>query len=287
MLALSFQRNRPVDCLAKEDRTQLTMLVDTHCHLDFSNFADDRSEILSRAEQVGVKRIISIGIDISTSQRAVALAEANEGVFATVGIHPHNACHLSSPDIQQLLSLARNSQVVAYGEVGLDFYRNYQPRSEQQFCFREQLELARHLQLPLVLHDRDAHEDILQILQEARAWEFGGTMHCFSGDWSFARQCLDLGFYISIAGPVTFSKSETLREVARRCPLDRLLLETDAPFLAPVPKRGKRNEPAFLVHTAEKIASLRKLSLEEVGRQTTLNARKLFKLPELKEVAAG
>jgi TatD DNase family protein len=256
------------------------MLVDTHCHLDFDSFTADRSEVLSRAVQAGVEQMITIGIDIPTSWRAVALAEANEGVFATVGIHPHNSGNLSSNDIEQLLALARNSQVVAYGEIGLDYYRNYQPRPLQLSCLKEQLDLARQLELPVVLHDRDAHEDILQVLQEARAWEIGGTMHCFSGDWSFARRCLDLGFYISIAGPVTFAKSDTLRQVASECPLDRLLLETDAPFLTPVPKRGKRNEPAFLVYTAEEIASLRKLSFEEVGRETTLNARNLFQLPE-------
>lgn len=257
------------------------MLVDTHCHLDFDDYAADCSELISRAQQVGVRQIITIGIDISSSLKAIALAEANGGVYATVGIHPHNACPLTSKDIQRLLSLGRQSQVVAYGEIGLDFYRNYQPRSLQISCLHEQLGLARDLNLPVIIHDREAHQDILQVLRDQSAWEMGGTLHCYSGDWSFARRCLDLGFYLSIAGPVTFNTAKSLHEVTRNCPLDRLLLETDAPFLAPVPKRGKRNEPAFLVHTAEKVASLKKLPLEDVARQTSLNARQLFKLPEL------
>ena len=259
------------------------MLVDTHCHLDFDDFITERSQIITRAKQAGVKQIITIGIDLPSSRGAADLAKANGDVYATVGIHPHNAGHLSEKDIQRLMTLGHKSKVVAYGEIGLDFYRNYQPRSTQLSCLREQLEIARKLRLPLVIHDREAHEDVLKILREHQAWEMGGTMHCFSGDWSFARRCLDLGFCLSIAGPVTFAKSESLQEVARKCPLDRLLLETDAPFLAPVPKRGKRNEPAFLIHTAEKIASLRKITVVEVARQTTSNARKLFSLPDLEE----
>jgi TatD DNase family protein len=262
-------------------------LVDTHCHLDFDDFATDRGEILLRAKQVGVRQIITIGIDIPSSVRAIDLATANGEVYATVGIHPHNGCRLSARDIQELISLARKPEVVAYGEIGLDFYRNYQPRSVQISCFREQVEVARQLSLPLVIHDRESHEDILQILREHKAWEIGGTMHCFSGDWSFAKRCLDLGFYLSIAGPVTFAKSETLQNVARNCPLDRLLLETDAPFLAPVPERGKRNESAFLIHTAEKIASLKQTTLMDVARQTTSNACRLFSLPHSTEKIAA
>ncbi len=261
----------------------MDLFVDTHCHLDFDDFATDRDQILRRARQAGVGKIITIGIDLPSSRRAIDLAKDNGDVYATVGIHPHNACQLAEKDIEGLMALARGSEVVAYGEIGLDFYRNYQPRSTQISCLREQLEVARQLCLPLVLHDREAHEDILQILREHKAWEMGGTMHCFSGDWSFARRCLDLGFYLSIAGPVTFAKSNNLLDVARKCPLDRLLLETDAPFLAPVPERGKRNEPAFLIHTAERIASLKKISRADVARHTTSNARQLFSLPDSAE----
>ena len=257
------------------------MLVDTHCHLDFEDLAAEQEGILARAKQVGVEQIITIGIDLPTSRRAIALAETNGMIYATIGIHPHNACALSSKDLQELLTLGRKSQVVAYGEIGLDFYRNYKSRPVQISCLQEQLNVARQLGLPVVIHDREAHEEVLQILLKQEAWEIGGAMHCFSGDWSFAKKCLDLGFYLSIAGPVTFAKAQILQDVARQCPLDRLLLETDAPFLAPVPKRGKRNEPAFLIHTAEKIASLRNLPFEEVARQTTSNARRLFKLPKV------
>lgn len=262
------------------DRQQSITLIDTHCHLDFDDFVTDRIQMLARAEKVGVREIITIGVDLSSSRRAVDLARANVEVHATVGIHPHNACHLSKNSIQELMALGCEPGVIAYGEIGLDFYRNYQPRSTQISCLREQLELARQLGLPLVIHDREAHEDVLEILREHKAWEMGGTMHCFSGDWAFARKCLDLGFCLSIAGPVTFAKSKSLQEVARNCPLDRLLLETDAPFLAPVPRRGKRNEPAYLIHTAEKIASLKKIPLKAVARQTTFNARGLFRLPD-------
>jgi TatD DNase family protein len=257
------------------------MLVDTHCHLDFDDFTNDRKDILARAKLAGVQQIVTIGIDLPSSRRAIALAEDNEEIYATVGIHPHNAKVLSPEDIQDLLSLGSKSQVVAYGEIGLDFFRNYQPQSVQITCMEAQLNIARQLGLPVVIHDREAHQEVFQILHENKVWEIGGAMHCFSGNWSFARKCLDLGLYLSVAGPVTFAKSKTLQDVAKSCPLERLLLESDAPFLAPVPKRGKRNQPAFLVYTAEKIASLRKLPLEDVARQTSLNARRLFRLPTL------
>jgi TatD DNase family protein len=262
------------------------MLIDTHCHLDFEDFAGDRQEVLRRARNAGVQEIITIGIDLATSRRALALAEDNEGVYATVGIHPHDSYRLSPADMEELRAMGRRPQVVGYGEIGLDFYRNYQPRSLQLSCFVEQLGLAKQLGLPVVVHDREAHEDTFQVLKAEKAWEMGVVLHCFSGDWSFARRCLDLGFYLSIAGPVTFSKAPDLQEVARRCPLDQLLLETDAPFLAPVPKRGKRNEPAFLVHTAEKVALLRDLQILELSRRTTANARRLFKLPQTQEEKA-
>jgi TatD DNase family protein len=255
------------------------MFVDTHCHLDFDDFAGDREDILARAKLAGVQQIVTVGIDLPSSKRALALAEDNGEIYATVGIHPHSAKVLSPEDIRELLSLGSKSQVVAYGEIGLDFFRDYKAQSVQVTCMEAQLNLARQLGLPVVIHNREAHQKILQILRKNKIWEMGGVMHCFSGDWSLAKKCLDLGLYLSIAGPVTFAKSQILQELAQICPLDRLLLETDAPFLAPVPKRGKRNEPAFLLYTAEKIASLRKLPLEDVAKQTSLNARLLFRLP--------
>ena len=257
----------------------MEIFVDTHCHLDFEDLVAEQKDILARAKQVGVLQIITIGIDFASSQQASALAEANGEVYSTVGIHPHNASDLSSADKQELLTLGRKPRVVAYGEIGLDFYRNYQPRSLQTACLNQQLELAKQLRLPVVIHNREAHEEIYKILRQHKVWEMGGAMHCFSGDWSLAQKYLDLGLHLSIAGPVTFANSHLLHDVVRNCPLERLLLETDAPFLAPVPKRGKRNEPAFLIHTAEKIAALNQLSLAAVAKQTTLNARQLFRLP--------
>jgi TatD DNase family protein len=261
--------------------------VDTHCHLDSDDFDNDRKDILARAKRAGVRQIVAIGIDVPSSKRAIALAEDSGEIYATVGIHPHNAKVLTSEDIQELLSLGGKPQVVAYGEIGLDFFRNHQAQSVQVACMEEQLNLAHQLGLPVVIHNRQAHKEILQILRKNEVWEIGGAMHCFSGDWSFAKKCLDLGLYLSIAGPVTFNKSQILQELAQNCPLERLLIETDSPFLAPVPKRGKRNEPAFIVYTAEKIASLRKLPVAEVARQTSLNARRLFKLPTPDEPISG
>jgi TatD DNase family protein len=261
-------------------REWFPMLVDTHCHLDLEDFAADLNEIVPRARESGVGQIITVGIDLPSSRRAAALASAYEELYAAVGVHPHNACRLSTAEIQELTALCREPGVVGYGEIGLDYYRTYQPHEEQRACLRTQLNLARHLGLPVVIHDREAHEDMFRILKEERVRDIGGVMHCFSGDWSFARRCLDLGLYISIAGPVTFPKARQLQEVVRRCPADRLLLETDAPFLAPVPRRGKRNEPAYLPHTAEKVASIREVPLAHVAAQTTLNARCLFGLPD-------
>jgi TatD DNase family protein len=256
------------------------MLIDTHCHLDLKDFDGDRPAVLRRALESGVGRLITIGIDLPSSRRAVALASECEEVYATVGIHPHGACRLTSRQTQELLALGRERRVVAYGEIGLDFYRDRQPRPVQRSCFGEQLALARQLGLPVVVHDRDAHEETLEILRAEKTWERGGVMHCFSGDWRFAQRCLDLNLYIAIAGPATFHTAANLHDVVRRCPLDRLVLETDAPFLTPVPERGRRNEPAFLRHTAAKVAALRKTPLAEISRQTSENAWRLFRLPE-------
>ncbi|HVO83595.1 MAG TPA: TatD family hydrolase [Syntrophobacteria bacterium] len=256
------------------------MLIDTHCHLDLKDFDGDRPAVLRRALESGVGPFITIGISLPSSRRAVALASQYDELYATVGIHPHGACRLTPRQIEELLTLGREQRVVAYGEIGLDFYRDRQPRPVQRSCFGEQLALARQLGLPVVVHDRDAHEETLEILRAEKTSAGGGVMHCFSGDWRFAQRCLDLNLYIAIAGPVTFHTAANLHDVVRRCPLDRLLLETDAPFLTPVPERGRRNEPAFLRHTAAKVAALRKTALAEISRQTSENARRLFRLPE-------
>lgn len=254
------------------------MLIDTHAHLDFPEFAGDLVSVLARARDRGVEEIVSIGIDLASSEKAVDLAERHAGVYATVGVHPHGAHVLSRATLARMEKLAGNERVVAIGEIGLDYYRDRQPRALQCKCLEQQLDLACGLKLPAVFHIREAFEAFLKIIEGYHSRLAGGVLHCFSGDWAIAEMCLGMGFYLSIPGTVTFPKAETQQEVVRRTPLDRLLVETDAPYLAPVPFRGKVNEPAFVAHTAEKIAELKGCTLEEVGRRTSLNARTVFHL---------
>jgi TatD DNase family protein len=253
-------------------------LIDTHCHLDMKPYAADFGGVLQRAAAVGVERIISIGIDLKSSQRAVALSDEYPNIYATVGIHPHGANEIGEKDFEALRSLAKHPKVVGYGEVGLDFVKKYAPEQVQLEQFTEQVLMAKELSLPLVIHDRDAHRQVMSILQSHGPYAAGGVMHCFSGDLRLAKETLDLGFYVSIPGIVTFSNAAILQEVAVKLPLSSLLLETDGPYLAPVPKRGRRNEPSYLVYTAEKIAQLRGIGLDEVAMVTTANACKLFRL---------
>ncbi|MCX5865095.1 MAG: TatD family hydrolase [Deltaproteobacteria bacterium] len=253
-------------------------LIDTHCHLDMSAYEADFEVVLARALAAGVTRIISVGIDLESSRRAIALAEQHQGIYATVGVHPHNVAELSEDDYAELQALCRHVKVVAYGEIGLDYVKNYAPIALQKEHFSRQVVLAKELHLPLVVHDREAHDDIMEILETAGPFPAGGVMHCFSGDTTFARRVLALGFHISIPGVVTFAKAEMLHEAVREIPLGSLVLETDGPFLAPVPKRGKRNEPQLMLFTAQKVAELKGVSLEEVARQTTINAVRLFGL---------
>ena len=253
-------------------------LIDTHCHLDMPAYQADCEAVLLRALAAGVSRIISVGIDLASSRRAIALAEQYEGVYATVGVHPHNVAELTEGDYAELQSLCRHPKVVAYGEIGLDYVKNYAPVSLQKEHFARQVALARQLHLPLVIHDREAHDEIMEMLEGAGPFPAGGVMHCFSGDGAFARRVLALGFYISIPGVVTFVKAEKLQEAVREIPLGSLVLETDGPFLAPVPQRGKRNEPSLLLFTAQKVAELKGLSLDEVARQSTMNGVHLFGL---------
>ncbi|HAA05778.1 MAG TPA: hydrolase TatD [Syntrophobacteraceae bacterium] len=253
------------------------MLLDTHVHLDFPEFAE-LDQVLLRAAANGVDEMITIGIDVDSSRQAIALAENHPEIHATVGIHPHGARILSETMLEELRQLGRRPRVVAIGEIGLDYYRDRQPRTIQRQCLRQQLELAVELSLPVVIHVRDAYGDFLEIIRDYAHSLNGLVLHCFSGDWAVARECLNLGGYLSIPGTVTYAKAEIQQDVVRKAPLDCLLLETDAPFLAPVPYRGKTNEPAYLLHTATKVAELRSLTVEDVGRQTTMNARSVFHL---------
>lgn len=255
------------------------MYIDTHAHLDLNHFSPDLERVVSRAYEAQVNPVITVGINLVSSQQAVAIAEQYPGVYAAVGIHPHDAGGATKEAYEALKHLAENPRVVAWGEIGLDFFKEYSPRREQEICFRKQIALGKASGLPLIIHDREAHNEIMRILQEEKAEDAGGVFHCFSGDYALARKCLDLGFYISIAGVVTFPKATPLLEVVEKIPLERLLLETDAPFLAPVPHRGKRNEPAYVVHVAQKIAEIKKVSVPEVAKCTRENAQALFRLP--------
>jgi TatD DNase family protein len=254
-------------------------VVDTHCHLDMLRSGEDIGKVVSRAAARGVSHIITIGIDLKSSKKAIEIAEKHESVYASVGIHPHNVEELQDNSYDELENLCENKKVVAYGEVGLDFVKQYAPRHIQLEHYIRQVELAKKVKLPLVIHDREAHDEILNILKKEAPFAAEGVMHCFSGDWQLATQILDLGFFISIPGVVTFNKAFALQEVAQKTPLDRLILETDAPFLAPDPYRGRTNIPEYMLYTAQKVADLRGISVEEVARKTTDNALKLFNIP--------
>jgi TatD DNase family protein len=253
------------------------MLIDTHAHLDLKEFSPDRDAVIARARAAGIERIITIGIGIAECRRALKIAGAHPFIHAAIGIHPHNASTLDLAALDFLEKHARDPNVVALGEIGLDFFRNRSPREDQLRAFRAQLDLAESLKLPVIIHDRDAHAETLQILQEEKP-PCGGVLHCFSGDIAMARACIDLGFLISIPGTVTFKNAATLHAVATDIPLEHLLIETDCPFLTPEPHRGKRNEPAYVRFVAEKIAQLKKIPIEKVAVLTGENACRLFGL---------
>lgn len=254
------------------------MLFDTHAHLDDKRFDDDRDELIRGLPERGVSRVITPGIDVDSSKKCVDLADKYDIVYAGVGIHPHEASKLEDNYLDQLRTMAQNKKVVAIGEIGLDYYYDFSPRDIQKQRFIEQIELAAELKLPIIIHNRDSHEDMLNILREHKNLINGGVMHCFSGSWEMAKIVLDLGLYISLAGPVTFKNAKKPVEVANNIPLDRLLIETDSPYLTPVPYRGKRNDPGHVALVAEKIAEIRGITVEEVGRITTENALNLFKI---------
>jgi TatD DNase family protein len=254
-------------------------LIDTHAHLHFPELLADLDGVLERARAAGVTAMVTIGTDRETNPAAVALAERLGSVYATVGIHPHDAAEATEADFEAMERLAREStKVVALGEMGLDFFRNLSPRDVQATVLRRQLGMARRLGKPVVIHCRDAHPEALAILADEGVGEVGGVMHCFSADVEVARRCLDLGLHISLAGPVTYKNAKALPDVARFVPADRLVLETDCPFLPPHPHRGQRNEPAWVAITAARVAELRGATLDALGEATSGNARRLFRL---------
>lgn len=258
------------------------MLIDTHLHLDFPQYDEDRDEVVARAVAEGVGQMITIGTTLETCRRAVALAEQYAAVWAAVGIHPNDATEWGAKAEAALRGWASHPKVVAIGEIGLDDYWKKVPMDVQQRAFDEQLALAADLRLPVIIHDRDAHESVLETL---RRWvptldadAPRGVLHFFSGDVAMAHEALALGFYLGTDGPVTYKSARAMQEVVAAIPLDRLLVETDAPFLAPHPHRGERNEPAFVRHVAAQVAHLHGVTPEEVAVQTTQNARHLFRL---------
>ena len=255
------------------------MLIDSHAHLDMQDFDGDRNKVLERAVKGGLTHIITIGIDLDSSLSALELGRKYDFIYASVGYHPHNA-HRHDPDgLEKLARTASDSRVVAWGEIGLDFYRCYSSPDEQLKMFSRQLEIADDLGLPVIIHDREAHKDILSILKRMGKGERKGVVHCFSGDTDLAMTLIELGYYISIPGTVTYKKAAQVKEVASSIPIQFMLIETDAPFLSPVPKRGKRNEPLFVAFVAQEIARLRNIEFEEVARRTSENAKTLFGLP--------
>jgi TatD DNase family protein len=260
------------------------MFFDSHAHLDLSPLTEAEEEVLRRAGEARVARVATIGIDPESSARAVAIAHRHAGIYAAVGLHPHGASRLSDEALARLEELSRCDKVVGIGETGLDYYRDRSPRDAQRAAFREQIRLARRRGLPVIVHDRDAHEETLRILAEERADEVGGILHCFSGDLAMARRAVAMGLLVSIPGAITYKGSEAQVEAVRRIPLERLLIETDCPFLAPVPHRGKTNEPSFLPLVAAKVAEIKGLSVGDVARVTTLNALRVFRIPAEEEV---
>ena len=265
---------------------EASALTDTHCHLDFEAFDSDREEVLERARQTGLVRILNPGIDLQSSNTALLLAENHPEVFVAVGVHPNSATTFDDHTLQQLTELAAHPKVVAIGEIGLDYYRDRAPQDVQRRIFRMQLELASELSLPVIIHNRQAMDDVLKILSEWQAQlssassplaEAPGVLHSYSDDVENGLKAIALNFYVGITGPVTFQNASALQGVVTALPLDHLLIETDAPFLTPHPRRGKRNEPALVRQVAEKIAELHSSKLVDVAATTTKNADRLFK----------
>jgi TatD DNase family protein len=254
------------------------MLIDSHCHLDDHRYDPDRETMIARAHTAGVGHFVTIGCDLETSRAAVTLAQRDPLISATVGVHPHEVKLIEPGWYDELRSLAQSDRVVAYGEIGLDYHYDHSPRDVQRTRFREQVQLAREFRLPIVIHTREAQEDTINILKEEKAGELGGVFHCFSGDAWLAKDALDLGFYLSFSGVITFQNAVMLRDIVKTVPLDRILIETDSPYLTPAPHRGKRNEPAYVRFVAEKIAELHGISVEQVEEATTENTRRLFRL---------
>ncbi|MCM3413354.1 TatD family hydrolase [Metabacillus litoralis] len=252
------------------------MLFDTHAHLNAVQFEEDLEEVIERAKSEGVSHIVVVGFDHETIKRAMELIEQYDMMYAAIGWHPVDAIDMTEEDLSWIRDLSQHPKVVAIGEMGLDYYWDKSPKEIQKEVFRKQIQLAKEVNLPIIIHNRDATEDVVKILQEENASEVGGIMHCFTGSLEVAKQCMEMNFYISFGGPVTFKNAKKPKEVVKEIPMDRLLIETDCPYLTPHPYRGKRNEPSYVRYVAEQISELRGVSFEEVAGKTSDNAMKVF-----------
>ncbi|WP_226683730.1 TatD family hydrolase [Sutcliffiella horikoshii] len=252
------------------------MLFDTHVHLNADQYEEDLQEVIDRAQAEKVTNMVVVGFDRKTITRAMELVEKYDFLYAAVGWHPVDAIDMTEEDLAWIEDLASHEKVVAIGEMGLDYHWDKSPKEVQKEVFRKQIQLAKKVKLPIVIHNRDATADVVQILKEEDAKEVGGIMHCFTGSLEVAKECMEMNFYISFGGPVTFKNAKKPKEVVKEIPMEKLLIETDCPYLTPHPYRGKRNEPGYVRLVAEQIAELKELTIEEVAEKTTANAKKLF-----------
>ena len=253
-------------------------LFDSHAHYDDNRFKEDAEKVINEANEKGVKYILNAGSDIVTSQKSIELAEKFNYVYAAVGVHPHEVGNLKQDFEKEIRKLCNHPKVVAIGEIGLDYYYDHSPRDLQRYWFCKQLELAKTLNLPVIIHDRDAHEDVLKLIKQEALFKAFGVFHCFSGSWEMAKEVLKLGFYISVGGPLTFKNAKKTVEVIKNIPLENVLIETDCPYLTPEPSRGRRNDSSYVRLVAAKIAEIKEITLEEAARITTENAKRLFKI---------
>ena len=255
----------------------MVRVIDSHVHLDARQFTGEVDEIIRRAREAGVEKMIQIGCDLESSEFAIELSRKNESIFPAIGFHPSDLQNFDQNE-EQWIRLVAEPAVVAIGEIGLDYHWDHFPHEEQKRIFLRQIDVAKQFHKPIIVHDREAHGDMMEILKKEAKYLRGGVMHCFSGSWEMAKLCLQWGFYISFAGPLTFPKSNKLKEIASLVPLDRVLIETDCPYLAPQAYRGKRNEPAYVVEQAKAIAEIRQISVEEAANLTRINTETLFGL---------
>lgn len=256
------------------------MFIDTHVHLNADQYEEDVVEVIERALEAGVSKMVVVGFDRKTIQKAMTLAEQYSFIYVVIGWHPVDAIDCTEEDLLWIEELSKHPKVVGIGETGLDYYWGKSPKEVQQDVFRKQIQLAKKVKLPIIIHNRDATADVVRILEEEDAKEVGGIMHCFGGSVEIAEQCIEMNFLISLGGPVTFKNAKAPKKVAAEIPLEKLLIETDAPYLTPHPHRGKRNEPFYVTLVAEEIAKIKELPIEEVATVTTKNALNLFQISE-------